>query len=89
MLEISLAIYFVLAIAATAIVIRLDYLEKPQAVIHMLIAWLVPFLGAVFVLVFQRTIHTEMTGRSGPDKYNPNSKDVESDALYHELDSSD
>lgn len=89
MFEILLAAYVVLAIAATAIVFRLDYLERPQALMHTLIAWLIPFLGAAFVMVFQWTIHKDMTTRSGPDNYNPNSKDIESDALYHELDSSD
>ena len=86
---ILLASYVALSIVATAMVFRLDYLEKPQAVMHALIAWLIPFLGAVFVLVFQFTIHQDMTSTVGPDVANPNSNHIESDALYHELDSSD
>lgn len=86
---IVLASYVGISIVATAIVFRLDYLERPQAVMHTLIAWLIPFLGPVFVLVFQLTIHQEMTSRAGPNQPNLNSDHVEADALYHEVDAGD
>lgn len=89
MFEVLLAIYIVLSIAATAVIFRLDYLERRQAVMQSLLAWLIPFLGALFVLIFQAAIHKDMTTRAGPDKENPNSEDTNADALYHELDSSD
>lgn len=89
MLEALLATYLVLSLATTIVVFWLDYFEKRQALLQALVVWVVPFVGALLILIFQSVVHRNMTTSAGPDAESKNSKDGDADALYFELDSSD
>jgi predicted CDP-diglyceride synthetase/phosphatidate cytidylyltransferase len=86
--------YFVIghiaaAILTTIIVFRLDYFERPQAIGQSLVVWLIPFLGAVLVLVFQSVVHRNMTTKSNPNSENHYNDEGAAEDLYQVLESDD
>ncbi len=89
MLKLLLFTHIVAAALTTIVIFRLDYFERTQAIGQALIAWLVPILGAVLILIFQTVVHRNMTTRSQPvteDHYRDEGLAVD---LLHELKSDD
>ncbi len=84
-LALLLAAYLFLSIAATIVIFRLDYFDKPQAIGQTLIVWVVPLVGAIFVLIFQAVVHKNMTTKAERDAEAKNNPDGDADALLLEF----
>ena len=85
-----LVITHIAAAALTTIVIyRLDYSDRPQAIGQALIAWLIPFVGSVLILIFQSVVHKNMTSKLKPDSESHYRDEGAAVDLYHELKSDD
>ncbi len=88
-LALLLATYLLLSIAATIVIFRLDYFDKPQAIGQTLVVWIVPLVGAILILVFQTVVHKNMTTRAERDAESKNNPDGDADALLLECGSDD
>ena len=80
-----LAAHLVLSIAATTVIFRLGYFERPQAIGQAVVVWALPFLGAIAILVFQSVVHKNMTTKAERDVESQNNPDGEADAVLLEL----
>ena len=89
MIELLVIAHIAAAILTTIVILRLDYFERPQALGQMLIAWLIPLLGSIFILVFQSVVHKNMTTKLTPDPIDHYRDEGSAVDLYHELDSDD
>ncbi|MEM6511819.1 MAG: hypothetical protein AAF660_02305 [Pseudomonadota bacterium] len=78
-----------LAAIATVVIIKLDYSERPQAVAQCLVAWIVPFLGPIGMLIFQSVVHKNMTTKISADVASPNVDAYGMDSLGGDLHSGD
>ena len=70
-------------------IFRLDYFERPQAIGQALIAWLVPLVGSVLILIYQSVVHRNMTTKTttaSEDHYRDEGLAYD---LYEELESDD
>lgn len=76
MLEIVIASYVAFALVATIVVVRSEHLERSQLFYQLAANWLVPFLGAVCILVFHSVVHTNMTTKAEPYLGSDNSDDL-------------
>jgi len=81
--------HFVVGIITTTIILRLNYFERPQAIGQIALVWLVPILGALFILVFQSVVHKNMTTKSKPDSENHYRDEGLAVDLYHEVNTDD
>lgn len=86
MLEVVTILYIALSLVATIVIVRSDHLERSQSIYQSCAVWLVPFVGAVFILVFHTVVHTNMTVKAGPDRVSKNTDDIAAYDLYKDLD---
>jgi len=77
------------AILTTIVIYRLDYSERPQAISQVLVAWLIPFFGSVFILTFQSVVHRNMTNKLKSDPENHYGDEGMAVDLYHEVNADD
>lgn len=70
MLEYVLYAHIAAAILATFVIFRWDYHERPQAVGQALVAWIIPVLGPILILIFQSVVHRNMSTKAQPDSEN-------------------
>jgi len=89
MLEYLIFAHIAAATLATAVIFRLDYSERPQAIGQALVAWLVPLIGAALILIFQSVVHRNMTTRLKPDSESHYRDEGLAADLYQEMESDD
>ena len=89
MLEFLIFAHIAAATLTTIVIRRLDYFERSQAIGQMLIAWLIPFAGAMFILIFQSVVHRNMTTKLKPDPEDHYRDEGMAVDLHHELDADD
>ena len=77
------------SVIATAIIFRLDYNERRQAIAQSIVVWAVPALGALTVLVFQSVVHKNMTTKASPDIAHHNNEEGLVADVLHDFDASD
>lgn len=85
MIEIVTISYIVLSSVATVVVVRSEHLERSQSILQNCVVWLVPFAGAVIILVFHTVVHTNMNSKAKPYRDSNNSNDSAADDLYRDL----
>ncbi|MCH9695643.1 MAG: hypothetical protein K0U72_14105 [Gammaproteobacteria bacterium] len=86
MLEIAIIAYVLLSLVATIVVVRSGHLERGQLIYQSLGIWLIPFLGALVVVVFHSVVHTNMTTKAKPWRGSVNSDDPLASDLHTDLD---
>ena len=89
MLELLLIVHVAVAILVTIVIYRLDYFERPQAIGQTLVAWCIPVIGPVLILIFQSVVRTNMKTKVKPDSDNPYRDEGLAVDLYHEVKSDD
>ena len=86
MIEILAVCYAFIAVVATIIVVRSEHLERMQTVLQLALVWLIPFIGAIIVLVFHSVVYTNMTTKAQPHQSSNNSNEPLAYDLQQELD---
>jgi len=79
MLEVVIISYIVLSLVATIVIVRSEHLERGQSILQSCVVWLVPFVGAIVILLFHTVVHTNMTTKAEPHRASNNSDEIVAD----------
>ena len=85
MFEILAIAYVVLSAVASIVALSSPHFERHQAILQSVVAWLLPYVGAIGILVFHSIVYKNMNSKAQPDKRSDNDTSMAND-YYSDFD---